>query len=517
MKKIYALLGVLLLAACGGGATVDQPVATLASPTPTVDYIEGLDVYSSQHQDSFLNMLAMNYRSFALYNARTSGYPDIGERFAQKAVAAFSGETPYPENVDDWGITNNNLRAVLGDAHNDLIDALKNDASALYPELAAEAQAKFDCWVAASASCQDNTAAECRGRFEKAIAALQNNLATGTNTGQVVRVTTQKSALETGRDAIAGGQNSASASASAAGRYYPSTTGLQSATVSGRTREGVVIVNNVNIPQNLIQPVPVPPAPAPIVFNQNIVAGARQVPVAPEPVAEPAPTQDNYVTREEFMLAMQQIQAELAAINARLDNISQPSDTTVIKVQQIPAEPKQRVMEQVLEIHFDFDKAIIRPEYESIIRKLAQTCRENQNVKVTVVGHTDTVGSAAYNFALGGKRAKAVRQILINYGIPASQIVTVSAGEKDLKVPTGDNVPNAKNRRAVVTKEVRSTVQPAPQQPPMVRVINAPTPPSGRIMGFPVAADEPCDEYGNPLPPPGPSVPYGMPTPLYGG
>ena len=37
--------------------------------TPTVDYIETLDVYSAPHKDSFLNQLAMNYRSYAIYNA----------------------------------------------------------------------------------------------------------------------------------------------------------------------------------------------------------------------------------------------------------------------------------------------------------------------------------------------------------------------------------------------------------------------------------------------------------------
>ena len=51
--------------------------------TPSVDYVEGLDVYSAPHKDSFLNQLAMNYRSYAIYNARTSGYPEVGELFAQ--------------------------------------------------------------------------------------------------------------------------------------------------------------------------------------------------------------------------------------------------------------------------------------------------------------------------------------------------------------------------------------------------------------------------------------------------
>ena len=146
-----------------------------------------------------------------------------------------------------------------------------------------------------------------------------------------------------------------------------------------------------------------------------------------------------------MMMAMR---AELAEINARLDKLSAKNydEKTVIKVQQIPVEPKQHVMEEVFEIRFDFDKANIKPEYEDLIRKLVDATQSNKNIRVSVVGHTDTSGSKSYNYALGGRRAEAVQKLLIGYGIPASQIVAVSAGEEDLKVPTLDGVRNAENR-----------------------------------------------------------------------
>ena len=74
-----------------------------------------------------------------------------------------------------------------------------------------------------------------------------------------------------------------------------------------------------------------------------------------------------------------------------------------------------------------------------------------------MVGHTDTMGSKSYNYALGGRRAEAVQKMLIEYGIPASQIVAVSAGKEDLKVPTPDGVKNAENRRVRVVKETSYT------------------------------------------------------------
>ena len=92
-----------------------------------------------------------------------------------------------------------------------------------------------------------------------------------------------------------------------------------------------------------------------------------------------------------------------------------------------------------------------------MIRELADATQANKNIKVSVVGHTDTAGSNSYNYALGGRRAEAVQRMLISYGIPASQIVAVSAGEEDLKVATPDGTPNAENRRVRVVKETHYT------------------------------------------------------------
>ena len=86
-----------------------------------------------------------------------------------------------------------------------------------------------------------------------------------------------------------------------------------------------------------------------------------------------------------------------------------------------------------------------------------------------------------YNYALGGRRAEAVQKMLIKYGIPASQIVAVSAGEEDLAVPTPDNTPNAANRRVRVVKEVHYT---EPAQPVAMEV---------EVQGVEM---EQCGEYG---------------------
>jgi outer membrane protein OmpA-like peptidoglycan-associated protein len=303
--------------------------------------------------------------------------------------------------------------------------------------LAAEAQAKFDCWISAAASGQNATSQECKHRFYTALKTLAD-----CNNGKVVGPTRVKS------------ENVAPIAKTE--KYYPETHRLDAMSGASRTREGVIIVNNVNIPSNLINPVPVPQQP-PMVFNQNIYGGTENV-----EGDEVADMKDEYVSRDEFINMMMTMRAQLSAINDRLDEIGNNSDKTVIKVQQIPLEPTQHIMEEVFEIRFDFDKANIKPEYEDVIRQLAATTQANKNVKVSVVGHTDTSGSNSYNYALGGRRAEAVQKMLIEYGIPSSQIVAVSAGEEDLKVQTPNNTPNAENRRVRVVKEVHYTEQPKP-------------------------------------------------------
>lgn len=462
ISRMLALVGIVAVGACArsGGDVMEY---TGVGATPTVDYVEFLDVYSAPHQDSFLNQLAMNYRSYAIYNARTSGYTDMGELFANKAVAAFSGEVPFPESLENWPVENEQESFELYAAYNDLMNQLKNDASYTNPELAAEAQAKFDCWLSAAASGQVATANQCRDRFNKALVALRD-----CNGGKIVNKSTTS---------VVGRETVVETTQRTAGAYYPETRGMNTMRGGGAAREGVIVVNNVNVPEHLINPVPVQP----MVFNQNIYGGDKTISNSandnsvrnsanrlmevdcPAGDKEPPMIGDELVSREEFINMMMAMRAELAAINARLDQIQvNQGEKTMIKVQQIPLEPTQHVMEEVFEIRFDFNKATIKPEYQELIKQLVDATQENKNIRVSVVGHTDTAGTSNYNYALGGRRAEAVQKMLIKYGIPASQIVAVSAGEEDLAVPTPDDTPNAANRRVRVVKEVHYTEEPKP-------------------------------------------------------
>ncbi len=69
---------------------------------------------------------------------------------------------------------------------------------------------------------------------------------------------------------------------------------------------------------------------------------------------------------------------------------------------------------------------------------------------VVVIGHTDTVGSDAFNDALSRQRAEVVRNALIARGIPPSQIVATGRGKREPAVSTADNVSEPRNRRVEI-------------------------------------------------------------------
>ena len=101
-------------------------------------------------------------------------------------------------------------------------------------------------------------------------------------------------------------------------------------------------------------------------------------------------------------------------------------------------------------INFDFDKANIKPEAAPVLDAAVEVLKENPDVKVRVGGHTDGIGTDAYNQGLSERRAKAVRDYLVAHGIDASRLTAVGFGKTQ---PVADNKTKdgrAQNRRVAL-------------------------------------------------------------------
>ncbi len=100
------------------------------------------------------------------------------------------------------------------------------------------------------------------------------------------------------------------------------------------------------------------------------------------------------------------------------------------------------------EIHFDFDKATIRPDAKAILEKHAKWLQANPQTKIQIEGHCDERGTNEYNLALGERRAQATKRFLVAMGIEAKRLSTISYGEERPLCTEHEESCYAKNRRA---------------------------------------------------------------------
>jgi outer membrane protein OmpA-like peptidoglycan-associated protein len=100
---------------------------------------------------------------------------------------------------------------------------------------------------------------------------------------------------------------------------------------------------------------------------------------------------------------------------------------------------------------FDFNKATLKPEARSQLATVLQALKEQPGLNVLVVGHTDSVGSDAYNMGLSQRRAESVATYLVQNGVPRQSIKTEWHGESQPVASNANAEGRAQNRRVEIT------------------------------------------------------------------
>ena len=103
------------------------------------------------------------------------------------------------------------------------------------------------------------------------------------------------------------------------------------------------------------------------------------------------------------------------------------------------------------DVHFDFDIDTPRPEAEPVLRTIAATLKDCPDVVVQVGGHTDWIGSDIYNVDLSQRRMGSVKEILVDYGVPAWRLIPVGFGEAMPIATNETDEGRAQNRRVEFT------------------------------------------------------------------
>jgi peptidoglycan-associated lipoprotein len=159
-----------------------------------------------------------------------------------------------------------------------------------------------------------------------------------------------------------------------------------------------------------VRPTPPPPAAVPAPSPQP-----ERPPAPPEPVVEPVPAPPEPLTEEDLS------SKDLDAIN-----------------REAPLKPA----------FFAFDSTALDDAARAALDEDAAVLRRYPTWVITIEGHCDERGTAEYNLALGERRALAAKSYLVEVGIPADRLRTVSYGKEFPFDPGHDEAAWARNRRA---------------------------------------------------------------------
>jgi outer membrane protein OmpA-like peptidoglycan-associated protein len=130
-------------------------------------------------------------------------------------------------------------------------------------------------------------------------------------------------------------------------------------------------------------------------------------------------------------------EAEVGRLHDALGNIAETRRTALGLVMNLGGD----------RLKFEFDKAELRPEDKELLSRIAGILMTATDTTISVNGHTDDVGTDAYNQKLSERRAGAVRDYLVKAGLPAAVLSVVGHGKSVPLVAGTSDTARAKNRR----------------------------------------------------------------------
>ena len=117
--------------------------------------------------------------------------------------------------------------------------------------------------------------------------------------------------------------------------------------------------------------------------------------------------------------------------------------------------PFEKTLAELMDnVTFDFDKADITKESESVLDEVANVLKKFTDKKFMICGHTDARGSDSYNERLSEARAKAVRDALVKRGVPEDMLIHKGFGRRTALVPASADDDTRRGDRKVVIEQV---------------------------------------------------------------
>lgn len=128
--------------------------------------------------------------------------------------------------------------------------------------------------------------------------------------------------------------------------------------------------------------------------------------------------------------------------------VAEPTPTPVPAAPAV--KPEQRKITLAADVLFDFDKYALKPEGKAKLDDVVSQMKGMNLEVIIAIGHTDSIGTDAYNQKLSVRRAESVKSYLVSKGVDANRVYTEGKGEKQ---PVADNKSRdgrQKNRRVEI-------------------------------------------------------------------
>lgn len=172
---------------------------------------------------------------------------------------------------------------------------------------------------------------------------------------------------------------------------------------------------------------------------QTVAEQARQAAAAADQEAERA-REDTRLAQEETARIRKQREEEMARLQKALGQIAETRRTALGLVMNLGSDS----------IQFAFNKATLQPANRELLSRIAGVLLTSNGYKIQVFGHTDDVGSEAYNLELSERRAQSVSDYLLEAGIDPDILSAKGFGKSSPLMPGTDRRARAKNRRVEI-------------------------------------------------------------------
>jgi peptidoglycan-associated lipoprotein len=160
-------------------------------------------------------------------------------------------------------------------------------------------------------------------------------------------------------------------------------------------------------------------------------------------VSEPGVTVDEEDAEARRLAAERERQEALEQQRLREQRLAEEAKA---RMQRGARAAQERFLDE--HIYFEFDKSRLLPESKAVLRLKAEWLKANPTALAIIEGHCDERGTNEYNLALGDRRAQSAKTYLVDLGIAAERLTSISYGEERPLDPGHDEAAWARNRRA---------------------------------------------------------------------